>query len=235
MPGKYKSEEIRKLIVEAKQKGETNKDIAERFHVGRATIQRTWARWKATRSVKNKKKTGRPRKTTPRQARVLVRLVKKDPFLTAVDVQNYAQDNLNLTISHTTARRILASVGLRGRKPAKKPWISKKNRAARMKFAKDHEHWTVLQWSRILWSDETKNNLFGSDGIKFVRRPAGKRFDPKYQMPTVKHSASVMPWGMFLGGGRNMCYTFLQVVSIITVLAHWCVLAKWHSNLEEKQ
>ena len=151
MPGKYKSEEIRKLIVEAKQKGETNKDIAERFHVGRATIQRTSARWKATRSVKNKKKTGRPRKTTPRQARVLVRLVKKDPFLTVIDVQNYAQDNLNLTISHTTARRILASVGLRGRKPAKKPWISKKNRVARMKFAKDHEHWTVLQWSRILW------------------------------------------------------------------------------------
>ena len=72
MPGKYKSEEIRKLIVEAKQKGETNKDIAERFHVGRATIQRTWARWKATRSVKNKKKTGRSRKTTPRQAQVLV-------------------------------------------------------------------------------------------------------------------------------------------------------------------
>ena len=62
--------------------------------------------------------------------------------------KKYWGKKINLTISHTTARRILASVGLRGRKPAKKPWNSKKNRAARIKFAKDHEHWTVLQWSR---------------------------------------------------------------------------------------
>uniref|UniRef100_A0A914CXB8 Transposase Tc1-like domain-containing protein n=1 Tax=Acrobeloides nanus TaxID=290746 RepID=A0A914CXB8_9BILA len=48
--------------------------------------------------------------------------------------------------------------GLRERRPAKKPLISK-NRVARMKFAKEHEHLTVRQWTRILFSDETKNNL----------------------------------------------------------------------------
>uniref|UniRef100_A0A914DSR7 Uncharacterized protein n=1 Tax=Acrobeloides nanus TaxID=290746 RepID=A0A914DSR7_9BILA len=35
MPGKYKSEELRKLIVEAKQRGEMDKDIAERYHCGK--------------------------------------------------------------------------------------------------------------------------------------------------------------------------------------------------------
>uniref|UniRef100_A0A914EFB1 Uncharacterized protein n=1 Tax=Acrobeloides nanus TaxID=290746 RepID=A0A914EFB1_9BILA len=33
MPGKYKADEIKKLIVEAKQNGETDRDVAERFHV----------------------------------------------------------------------------------------------------------------------------------------------------------------------------------------------------------
>jgi hypothetical protein len=33
MPGKYISEEIKKLIVEAKQKGETDQEVADRFHV----------------------------------------------------------------------------------------------------------------------------------------------------------------------------------------------------------
>ena len=34
MPGKYKSDELRKLIVEAKQRDELVKDIAERYHSG---------------------------------------------------------------------------------------------------------------------------------------------------------------------------------------------------------
>jgi hypothetical protein len=32
MPGKYKSDELRKLIIEAKQRGEKGADIAERYH-----------------------------------------------------------------------------------------------------------------------------------------------------------------------------------------------------------
>jgi hypothetical protein len=113
----------------------------------------------------------------------------------------YGRDHLNVNISDRTARRILLKARLPARTPAKKPWISKKNRAARLKFAKDHKDWTVAQWKRRLFSDESKNNLFGSDGRRFVRRPAGKRFDKKYIRPTVKHSASVMPWGCFHYGG----------------------------------
>jgi transposase len=214
MPGKYKSEEIRKLIVEAKQKGELGKDIADRFHVSPGTVSNIWNRWKATRSVKTKKIPGRPRKTTQGQDRLLVRQVKKDPFMTAVHLRKYAEDHLGVNMAIRTARRILIRARLPARIPAKKPWISKKNRVARLKFAREHKDWTVRQWSRILWSDESKNNLFGSDGIRFVRRPAGKRFDKKYTRPTVKHSASVMPWGKFFskrGGGYfggNTVYLF---------------------------
>jgi hypothetical protein len=97
MPGKYKTEEIRKLIVEAKQKGEYDKDVAARFHVNQSTVSRIWSRWKATKSVKTKKKTGRPRKTTAGQRRLLVRHVKKDPFMTAVDLMEYAPSELICT------------------------------------------------------------------------------------------------------------------------------------------
>jgi len=51
-------------------------------------------------------------------------------------------------------------------------------------------------WSNVLFSDESKFELFGSDGIKYVRRPVDKRFDVRYQIPTVKHGGgSVMVWG----------------------------------------
>ena len=63
MPGKYKSEELRKLVVEAKQRGELVKDIAERYHCHRNTVNNIWTLWNETRGVKRQKKTGRPRKT----------------------------------------------------------------------------------------------------------------------------------------------------------------------------
>ena len=62
MPGKYKSEELRKLIVETKQRGEHHQDIADRYHVSVKTVYNIWNRWKAVNTVKPKKKSGRPRK-----------------------------------------------------------------------------------------------------------------------------------------------------------------------------
>ena len=42
-------------------------------------------------------------------------------------------------------------------------------------------------WNHVLWSDEMKINLFGSDGFKYVWRQPGEEFKDKCVMPTVKH------------------------------------------------
>jgi hypothetical protein len=67
----------------------------------------------------------------------------------------------------------------------KKPLISAKNRRARVSFAKKHINWTKQQWKEIIWSDESKFSLFGSNEISCVRRPIGKRHHHQYQIPTV--------------------------------------------------
>ena len=112
MPGKYKSEELRKLIVEAKQRGEHHQDIDDRYHVSVKTVYNIWNRWKAVNRAirfffeKPKKKSGRLRKTTPGQARLLLRQIKKDPSMTAVGVKRYAQDHLSLNISKNVHSRL---------------------------------------------------------------------------------------------------------------------------------
>uniref|UniRef100_A0A914DEY5 Uncharacterized protein n=1 Tax=Acrobeloides nanus TaxID=290746 RepID=A0A914DEY5_9BILA len=88
---KYISEEIKKIIVEAKQKGETDQEVADRFHVNQSTVSRIFKRWREAKTVKHKKIPGRPRKITSRQNRLLVRLVKADPFKTAVGVRTKAR------------------------------------------------------------------------------------------------------------------------------------------------
>jgi len=60
------------------------------------------------------------------------------------------------------------------RKACKKLLVSKKNKAARLEFAKEHINWTTTEWSKILWSDESKFNLFGNDSRNNVRRPIEK-------------------------------------------------------------
>lgn len=103
---------------------------------------------------------------------------------------------MDLNISVHTARRRLRAAELYARRPAKKPFISEKNRKARLAFARRYQHWTKDDWSKVLWSDESKFNLFNSDGIRYVRRPIGQRFNPKYQVSTVKHGGgNVIVWG----------------------------------------
>ena len=71
-------------------------------------------------------------------------------------------------------KRRLRAAGIFGRRPVKKPFVSIKNRMARVKWAKEHLNWTKADWSRVVWSDESKYLLFGTDGITWIRRPVGK-------------------------------------------------------------
>ena len=53
-------------------------------------------------------------------------------------------------------------------------------------------------WKNIVWSDESKFNLFDSDGKVIVWITLCEEFDPKCTIPTIKHGMdSVMVWGCF--------------------------------------
>ena len=62
-------------------------------------------------------------------------------------------------------------------------------------------------WSQVLWSDESIIHQFGSR-IQRVRRPPGQSRNPRYSVPTVKHSKSVMIWCCMSSQGRS-ALTFL--------------------------
>lgn len=80
--------------------------------------------------------------------------------------------------------------------------ISRANRLKRIAFAREHLNWTPTEWSKILWSDETKVNLFASDGRQYVRRMPNEEYAPRCLIPTVKgNGGSVMVWGCFLRAG----------------------------------
>jgi Transposase len=65
-------------------------------------------------------------------------------------------------------RRTLKEAGLHSATKKKVPMLKVTHRQQRLKFARDHENWTVEDWKRVLWSDETKINRIGSDGKVYV-------------------------------------------------------------------
>ena len=69
-----------------------------------------------------------------------------------------------------------------------------------MYFAIRHKAWTLEDWKRVVWSDETKINCLGSDGRKWAWKRAGEGLSDRLVEGTVKFGGeSVMLWGCMLG------------------------------------
>ena len=91
-------------------------------------------------------------------------MVKKTPKLTAPEV-NQALKDAGITISDQTIRNRLHDAGFMGRRARCKPLISAKNRRARLEFARAHVDRPKSYWEKVLWTDETKINMFQSMAI----------------------------------------------------------------------
>ncbi|KAL0157035.1 hypothetical protein M9458_048281, partial [Cirrhinus mrigala] len=50
----------------------------------------------------------------------------------------------------------------------RKPLLKLAYKKARKQFAEDNLSKSVNYWNHVLWSHETKINLFGSDGVQHV-------------------------------------------------------------------
>ncbi len=76
------------------------------------------------------------------------------------------------------------------RKRATKPLLKQKHRQKHLTWAKEKKNWTVAQWSKVLFSDEsTFSILFGNQGPR-VWRKRGEAQNPCCLKSSVKFSVS---------------------------------------------
>ena len=168
----------------------------------KSVVGRVIKRYYEENSLAEKKKTGRPRKTTIREDREIVRMSMKDRFETAASISREFSKTSGKSISRDSVSRRLKDRGLYAMVPLSKPLVSKKNQKTRLAFAAKHVVWSEEQWNQVWFSDESKFNVFGSDGRVHVRRKTGERFSPNCVKTTVKFGGgSVMVWGMISSSG----------------------------------
>ncbi|KAK6319406.1 hypothetical protein J4Q44_G00106170 [Coregonus suidteri] len=81
----------------------------------------------------------------------------------------------------------VTTVGLKSCSARKVPLLKKAHIHARLKFANEHD--SEENWVKVLWSDETKIELFGINSTRCVWRRRNAACYPKNTIPTVKHGA----------------------------------------------
>lgn len=99
---------------------------------------------------------------------VIVRTVKKSRRVTAAAVAEEIRNSYAMTVPAPTVRGRLHDAGLKGRVARKKPFLTVKHRAARLKYATQCQEFTGETWKCVVFSDESSFSLTGSPGRAFV-------------------------------------------------------------------
>jgi hypothetical protein len=118
----------------------------------------------------------------------------------------------------------LAANGLPGRIRRKVPFIPKHGAQMRRGWARSVLDWRTEDWGHVIFSDESKFNLFGSDGRHWCRRRTGDALRPQFTDKKVKHGGgSLMVWGCItrLGVGRLLRVEgTMTAIKYVEILSH---------------
>lgn len=190
--------EKRAQIVILKKVGKKLQEIADIVGVSVSGVWKVLKRADETQTNSDRKRSGRPKKTTKGDDRRILSISVQNRFKTAPEIRAEINESLAEPISVDTVKRCLRAKGYVGRVAVKKPLLRPPNVRKRLLFAQKHKDWSIDKWKSVLWTDESKFELFGSKRRQIVRRRKGERFKKQCIAPTVKHGGgSVTVWGCF--------------------------------------
>jgi len=145
---------------------------------------------------------GRPPVLTAEQKRRVLGWFEEGLYKHVTDALPMARRRFGENVTNRVLRLALREQGMRALARQKKPLLKPRHRAARRAFAFRHSEDDANFWQTIVWSDESKICLFGSDGRHYSWRRPGETIMERHITGSVKHDGgSVMVWGCFSADG----------------------------------
>lgn len=204
------SKDTRDKIVELHKAGKGYGAIGKQLGENKSTVAAIVRKWKRLNMTANLPRTGAPCKISPRGASLMMRKVRKQPRTTRQELVNDLK-TAGTTVSKATVGRTLWRNGLKSCIAQKVPLLKPAHVKACLKFARDHLNDPEGSWENVMWSDETKMELFGVNSTRRVWRKKKDQYNPKNTIPTVKYGGgNIMLWGCFSAKGTGRLYCIKQ-------------------------
>ncbi|GFV52689.1 transposable element Tcb1 transposase [Trichonephila clavipes] len=197
----YLPENKRYKIIHLKEEGYSMRQIAAEVPCGLSTVVRTLKRFSETNFIVDRGQSGRPRKTTLREDRLLHRISLSNRKLNYSQIWKQWTLTSNVSVCPRTVRGRLLEIGLRGCKAHPKLLLAEFQRKRRLTWAREHSLWTIKDWEKVIFSDEGQFCISGNQSSAYVRRRTPEEFSPQCLKPTVKYPTKVMVWGCMSSHG----------------------------------
>ena len=110
------SEDLRLRIVDLHKAGKGYKSISKSLDVHQSTVRQIVYKWRKFSTVATLPRSGRPAKMTARAQRRMLNEVKKNPRVSAKDLQK-SLEHANISVDESTIRKTLNKNGVHGGTP----------------------------------------------------------------------------------------------------------------------
>jgi transposase len=201
---KNKHRDIKNNALSLLKNNNSIRKVAKICGVGKSTVQEWW-----NKHLSNLKKNlgGRPTKLSLETKHACIRAITSGGYKSPNAITTMLSKDLDIKVNSRTVRRALNEGGLKAAEKEKKPRLSEANIKAWLDFALTHKDWTIADWKRIIWSDETKINRFCSDGRCWYWKRDEESMNSRHVKQTVKYGGgSLMVWGcMTTEGPGYLC------------------------------
>ncbi len=199
--------ELRWAIIYLKKDNVSNAEAARLLTLkygrplDKKAIKRIWKLYQDTGDVEPLwSKQGRPKVLSSEDRTRLITNVQEKRTLST----QKRKEELDLEVSRSTLNRVLIEEGYYAYKLRRKPILSQENVQSRLEFAKEHENWSVREWGRVVFSDESAFRLNNASGRSFVRRNENERWDEGLYEAHTGQTRSLMVWGALAMDGSGV-------------------------------
>ncbi|GFX91735.1 transposable element Tcb1 transposase [Trichonephila clavipes] len=127
----------------------------------RSTVSAVMTAYKKCGDVTSgKHNSGRKRKLTDRNKRVLTRIVARKRKQSLSQITSEVNSHLRNPILARTVQRELHTSNLYGRVGIRKPLVTARHALQQRQWCRSHRQWTPQQWQQVIWLDESTFTLF---------------------------------------------------------------------------